>query len=71
MYINGRDVALENNARIAVFSECGLTITAVPAEGASFKGWKTSDDSAVLADPNAATTELTFEEEFTLTAVFE
>ena len=71
VYINGRDVALENNARIAVFSECGLTITAVPAEGASFKGWKTSDDSAVLADPNAATTELTFEEEFTLTAVFE
>ena len=71
VYINGREEALVNNARITVFSECGLTITAVPAEGATFKGWEVSDDTAVLADPTAATTQLTFERDFTLTALFE
>ena len=71
IFINGRDVAMENNARITVFAECGLTVTAVPAEGATFKGWKTSDDSAVLADPAALTTQVSFDSDFTLTAVFE
>ena len=71
VYINGRDVALDNNARISVFAECGLTVTAVPKEGATFKGWQTSDDSAVLADPTALTTTVTFEGDFTLTALFE
>lgn len=71
VYINGRDVPAANNGRISVFAECGLTVTAVPGEGASFKGWKTSDDSAVLADPAALTTQITFEGDFTLTAVFE
>jgi hypothetical protein len=64
-------VARANNARTTPFAECGLTVTAVPGEGATFKGWKTSDDSAVLADPAAASTELTFDRDFTLTAVFE
>ena len=71
IFINGRDVAVPNNARLEVFSLCGLTVTAVPAEGATFKGWTVSDDSAVLADPSALTTEIDFTRMFTLTATFE
>lgn len=71
VFINGRDVPMSNNARIQVFADTPLTITAVPAEGATFKGWEVSHDSAVLADPNALTTEVTFSRVFTLTANFE
>ena len=71
IYVNGRDVPVKNNARLEAFAECGLTVTAVPAEGATFKGWTVSGDSAVLADPSALTTEITFEKLFTLTAAFE
>jgi len=71
VFINGRDVPVKNNARIRVFADCGLTITAVPDEGASFAGWKTSHDTAVLEDASALTTELEFERMFTLTATFE
>ena len=71
IYINGRNVPVKNNARLEVFAECGLTVTAVPDEGATFKGWTVSDDSAVLADPSALTTEIAFEKLFTLTATFE
>ena len=71
VFINGRDVSLANNSRIQVFSECGLTITAVPAEGATFKGWTVSHDSAVVEDPSALTTQVTFSRVFTLTANFE
>ena len=71
VFINGRDVPVKNNARIRVFADCGLTITAVPGEGKTFTGWKTSHDTAVLEDASAATTQLSFERMFTLTANFE
>jgi len=71
VFINGREVPVANNGRIQVFPECGLTITAVPAEGATFKGWTVSHDSAVLEDPAALTTQVTFSRVFTLTANFE
>ncbi len=71
VFINGRDVPVKNNARIRVFADCELTITAVPGEGAAFAGWTTSHDTAVLTDAAALTTELSFERMFTLTATFE
>ena len=71
VFINGREVPVANNSRISVFADCGLTITAVPAEGATFKGWKVSHDSAVVEDPAALTTTVSFSRVFTLTAMFE
>ena len=71
VFINGREVPIANNGRIQVFPECGMTITAVPAEGAIFTGWTVSHDSVVLEDPTALTTEVTFSHGFTLTANFE
>ena len=71
VYINNREVPVANNAQIRVFPVAGLTVTAVPAEGATFTGWTVSHDSAVLADPTALTTTVTFSRVFTLTANFE
>ena len=68
---NGREIPATNNGRIEVFPEAGLTITAVPAEGATFKGWKVSQTTAVVEDPTALTTTVTFSRMFTLTANFE
>ncbi len=59
VFINGRDVPVLNNARLTVFQEAGLTIIAVPNEGAVFTGWTVSHDSAVVADPSAPTTTVT------------
>ncbi|MBQ4580868.1 MAG: CotH kinase family protein [Clostridia bacterium] len=70
VYINGRNVPVANNSRLKVFADCPLTVTAVPGEGAAFAGWKTSQDSAVLEDASALTTQLTFERMFTLTVTF-
>ena len=70
IFINGRNVPVANNARLEVFSVCGLEIAAVPAEGMTFKGWTISGD-AVLADPDAMQTSVTFDKTFTLTATFE
>lgn len=71
VFINGREVAVSHNSRIRVFAEAGLTVTAVPAEGAKFTGWTVSHDSAVVDDPAALTTEVSFSRVFTLTANFE
>ncbi|MBR6668468.1 MAG: CotH kinase family protein [Clostridia bacterium] len=71
VYINNRNVPVPNNARLDLFPECGLTVTAVPAEGATFTGWEVSHDSAVVEDPTALTTTVTFSRVFTLTATFE
>ena len=71
VYINGRTVEVANNAQLRLFAGDTLTVTAVPEEGATFKGWSTSHDTAVLADPAALTTEVTFERMFSLTATFE
>ncbi|MBQ3157736.1 MAG: CotH kinase family protein [Clostridia bacterium] len=71
VYINGRDIEVKNNDRLRLFAETGVTVTAVPAEGATFKGWSVSHDSAVIADPAALTTEVSFSRMITLTATFD
>ena len=71
VYVNGRDVPVASNSRIDVFAECGMSVTAVPAKGATFTGWTVSQPSVVLEDPDALTTEVTFSRMFTLTANFE
>ena len=60
-----------NNAQLRLFAGDTLTVTAVPAEGAAFKGWSTSHKTAVLEDAAALTTQVTFERMFSLTATFE
>lgn len=71
VYLNQRTLSIESGQEYRYFPEYPLTITAVPAEGATFKGWEVSHDSAVVADPSAKTTEVTFAQAFTLTANFE
>ncbi len=71
VFINGRSVEVANNAQLRLFAGDTLTVTAVPAEGATFKGWSTSHKTAVLEDAAALTTQVTFERMFSLTATFE
>lgn len=71
VFINGRSVEVVNNAQLRLFAGVPLTITAVPEQGASFKGWSTSHKTAVLEDASALTTQVTFERMFSLTATFE
>ena len=71
VFINGRSVEVANNAQLRLFAGDTLTVTAVPAEGAAFKGWSTSHKTAVLEDAAALTTQVTFERMFSLTATFE
>ncbi len=71
VFLNGRDIPVPNNSKVRYFPLDGLTITAVPAEGKRFKGWKVSHESAVVVDPTAETTQVTFSRVFTLTAQFD
>ena len=71
VFINGRSVEVVNNAQLRLFAGVPLTITAVPEQGASFKGWSTSHKTAILEDASALTTQVTFERMFSLTATFE
>ena len=71
VFLNGRDIPVAHNTRVKYFSLTGVTVTAVPAEGATFKGWTASHDSIVIEDPAAETTRVDFQRVFTLTAHFE
>ena len=71
VYLNGRDAAAPHKSNHKYFADYPVTATVVPAEGAVFVGWEVSSKKAVLSDPNALTTEITFSRTFTLTAVFE
>ncbi len=51
------------------FPDYSLTVTAVPADGASFKCWECS--GAEISDPSSPVAEITFTGDFSLTAVFE
>lgn len=51
------------------FPDYTLTVTAEPADGASFKCWECT--GAEISDPNAAVADITFTGDFTLKAVFE
>ncbi len=69
--INGRDILQTGRSSHRYFMEYPLTVTAIPGEGAAFKGWKSSGAYSELEDPAALTTRVTFTRTFTLTAVFE
>ena len=71
VFINGRNVAVPHNTKVKYYPEFGITVTAVPEPGATFKGWKVSHESATVADPMAMTTHVDFTRVFTLTAQFE
>ena len=71
VFLNGRDIPVTSNTRVKYFSLCDLTVTAVPAEGATFTGWTASHASVTLEDPFAETTRVDFSRLFTLTANFE
>jgi len=71
VFVNGRSVPVHNNAALRLLATDTLTVTAVPAQGAAFKGWSTSHKTAVPEDASALTTEITFEKNFNLTATFE
>lgn len=72
VYINGRDeTPIEKNTTVKYFPEYGITVTAVPAPGKHFAGWKTSSKYGVVEDAQAATTTFTFSRTVKLTAVFE
>lgn len=51
------------------FTEYPITVTAIPAEGHTFKGWEV--DGAVIDDPAALTAQVTFDYDFTVKAIFE
>lgn len=51
------------------FTEYAITVTAIPAQGHTFKGWQT--EGAELDDAAALTATVSFDKAFTLQAVFE
>jgi len=70
--VNGRTaIPLEKTTQMKYFREYPITITAVPAEGATFVGWKLSSKYGALGDASAETTTLSFTRTVTFTAVFE
>ena len=70
--INGRDeIPLTRTTSLKYFTEFGITVTAVPAEGMHFVGWEVSSSYGQVEDPTAETTTFTFSRRITLTAVFE
>jgi hypothetical protein len=71
IYVNNRNIPAGDGTRVRYFAEYAITVTATPAEGATFVRWETDAADVVLADPTSPTTEVTFATPFTLTAVFE
>ena len=70
--INGRDeVPVTKNTALKYFPEYAVTVTAVPAEGKTFVGWKVSNNFGEVADASAITTTFTFTRTVQLTAMFE
>ena len=51
------------------FTEYPITLTAIPAEGGTFKGW--TADGATLSSETDATITVSFEKAFTVQAIFE
>ena len=71
IYVNNRNIPVGEATGVRYFSEYSITVTAEPKDGATFTGWQVDAADAVVADPTALTTEITFASPFTLTAVFE
>lgn len=72
VFLNGRDeIPLTKTTSVKYFPEYGITVTAVPAEGKTFKGWEVSSKYGEIGDPAAETTTFTFTRTVKLTAIFE
>ena len=70
--VNGRDMfPLSKTTSLKYFPECAITVTAVPAEGKTFVGWKVSSKYGEIGDAAAETTTFSFTRTVKLTAVFE
>ena len=70
--LNGRDdKAFSQTLETKQFSEFSFTLTAVPKDGATFKGWESNNGKTVFSDPAALTTQVTVEDSCAITAVFE
>ena len=68
--INNRPVPVKDGQRLHYFADYPITVTAVPHEGAEFKGWRLSNKQASLEDASALETTLHFTGSVTLTAQF-
>lgn len=71
VYVNGRDVPLTGTARLRYFADYPITAAAKADDGARFLRWEVTRGEPVLSDAECATTALSFDESFTLVAVFE
>lgn len=68
---NRDDKAFSETLETKIFSEYAFTLTAVPADGATFKGWESNNKKVVFSDPTALTTQVTVTDSCAVTAVFE
>jgi len=67
--LNGRKLNLDFDFSGMYYPELTLTVTAVPADGYKFVGWKVKKGE--VSDPSSATITITMESAMTLQAVFE
>ncbi len=70
IYVNGRTLPLTSLTTCHYFSEYHITLTAVPAEGATFVGWDLVGANATISDEKAATITVTFDGSFMIEALF-
>jgi len=67
--VNRTQIPLGESFTGLYFPEYDITVTAIPAEGHTFKGW--TAENATLSDETAATVQVSFDKKFTLQALFE
>ncbi len=68
---NRDDKAFNQTVETKLFTEYPITLTAVPRDGATFKGWESNNKNTVFSDPTALTTQVTITDSCAITAVFE
>jgi len=66
---NRSQLPLDESYTGLYFKEYPITLTAIPAEGHTFKGW--TAEGATLDDPSAPTVTVTFDKNFSVQAMFE
>ncbi len=71
VYLNGRDIPITKALNGQYFMEYPITVTAVPAQGATFVGWECGSAYANVVSPDELTTEIRFSRSFTVKAIFE
>ena len=71
VFLNNRMIPIDNGTEVEYFSELNLTVTAVPAPGRRFVGWKVRNGNATLSNEKSTTTTVDFFSSFILEAEFE